>query len=150
MKDVAEGAHWKMLEAQGKHNIWFIGAGLSMDDVVSVTKYNNLLRHLMKEPKEECKEDKPKYHPQKPVYPRPQYNGYVPPTPIYPTPQHPAPYAVPPTPYSPYPSPPPYGHPTTLAPPYGHPPTTPYSGYSYSSTAAPVTYHSKVRIVGGK
>uniref|UniRef100_A0A7M5UXT1 Amine oxidase domain-containing protein n=2 Tax=Clytia hemisphaerica TaxID=252671 RepID=A0A7M5UXT1_9CNID len=44
------GAIWKVLELQGKRNMWFVGASVSFESVKSVVEYNQLLVDRMTEP----------------------------------------------------------------------------------------------------
>lgn len=46
-QQVEQGSHWRALELQGKHNIWYIGGALSFESIKSVVEYNQLLVNRM-------------------------------------------------------------------------------------------------------
>ena len=51
-KQIQDGAHWRVLDTQGRHKVWFIGGSVSFESIKSVVEYNQLLVSCMIDPEE--------------------------------------------------------------------------------------------------
>jgi len=52
IKDLSRGILWRILEMQGKYNMWYTGSSVSFESVKSVVEYNKLLVHNFELPTE--------------------------------------------------------------------------------------------------
>ena len=49
-EDMEKGILWRILEIQGRYNIWYIGSSVSFESVKSVVEYNRLIVENMESP----------------------------------------------------------------------------------------------------